>query len=520
MCKTRSEIELIISNSTFPNGLLSSDWYTAHHTLARLYFANCKINYIEKGAFNYMKDLKILSFKKTVDYIEIAEDGILEPLRSLENLEIEDSLNSAIVLRNITGNQKVSRNLQIVQLNWNNLGSLDSTMLSGLTNVASLYIQSSNLVSIDVSAFVTFSRSIRNIFLVGNSLQTLSEGIFKNVILDIAVIDLRQNNWYCDCKLKWLQDIINSHHQIHDVSCTSPEQYKDLSIKEVELCSVTTTDTSISSTTTSTTLQSTTETTEVNTIPTQITNSSTVSSTTETNTGTTPTLSTTTTEPTTEPTTTTTTEFTSTESEETTSTAIFTEVTTEPNIEVIYINCTDDRQDNILEESVFTKTEEKLILNDMSISHLYSKHKRNIQIPYPLDFKIKDNDINVQVEVGDCVQCKIVYGIDKINNDSKCIYNINRTSSPITVKEGQSYSFCLMDPNEHKTHLFNCLTHRKSDLSIYEDYAIGIIVTCLVTVIIIIVICKFKRKCDSRLQYFYLQGCSDSTVHDINESAV
>ena len=178
--------------------------------------------------------------KNTKQSLRIVEQGVLGPLASLAVLEIEACLDNAEILRNLTGCE-VTKSLTTVQLNRNKIHKLDDSTLSGLSGVKQFFMQSSGLQSIHISAFRSFSRNIEKLSLNGNQLKSLDRGVFDNIPLEKAYIDLRDNEWHCNCKLKWLSEVLKKYENIPNVKCVAPQKYRGNYIRDAEYCTETTT---------------------------------------------------------------------------------------------------------------------------------------------------------------------------------------------------------------------------------------------------------------------------------------
>ena len=137
------------------------------------------------------------TYKNTVDYINTIERGVFQHLPFLEVLEIEASLNNTTVLQNLTGeNAEMPKTLKTVQLNRNMFHKLGPNTITGLSNVEQLYIQSSNLKSVTVSAFSSISKTIRNLFL---DIHVISQHVSQQYLLFFAHV-LHVWNWLLEWK--------------------------------------------------------------------------------------------------------------------------------------------------------------------------------------------------------------------------------------------------------------------------------------------------------------------------------
>lgn len=201
--------------------------------------------------FGGLTDLDTLELWINGSSIGSVAQGILNDVPNLSALQIQSDVNDEHLndlLRNTT-----LHSLQTLSISNNNLNNLKSDALKGLTNLITINAQFSHLTSIESTILessankiqqVNFAynelqnlpvdifnikpeRSIFNVFLQQNKLETLPEGIFDMAIQSSGTVkaNLINNPWRCDCDLAWLRDYIVQKKIVTDdvPECSSPQ---------------------------------------------------------------------------------------------------------------------------------------------------------------------------------------------------------------------------------------------------------------------------------------------------------
>ncbi|PSN55278.1 hypothetical protein C0J52_05824 [Blattella germanica] len=496
---TSAGIDLTIQQSTFPNDLLNRNWFSSKYNISNLLMLSTNINKIEYGAFNGFTTLKYLKFEDTVGNLQSIDQGIFESLTSLETLEIVNSLDSPNILYNLTGNNTVvSKKLQTVQLIANNLPYIDSNMLTGLSGIKQLYIGHCKVKNVGISAFSELS-SLLQLSLVGNSLETLQEGVFKGLRMGFVAIYLNDNNFTCDCSLLWLQELAREYKI--EAKCSFPLEHSDMSIIDVDLCNDPTTVSSTSTVTTTTTEQSTTTTTTATTEQ-----------------------STTTTTATTEQSTTTTTSNTQ---SPTTPSTITPSTTKKPNEETIEIECeTGEEYSAIYGKSKInnkrslhkeTLTKTLYVLKAMQNGYfpsVFRKTQRGFVLPKPPTyFHIESDGSFAVVDIGDCEDCSLIYmrgytDEDQIEEEPeiKCLQKLKRKNA-IAVTLNIPYTFCLVNSDDGNTVPFTkCTTYTVTSNTFTLVLTFIGLLGFIILVILLMRICfkwkNIQKYCNGRMENF------------------
>ena len=97
---------------------------------------------------------------------------------------------------------------------------------AGLTNVGQLELSINHIPSIAVGAFNDI-RSMSSLWLMGNNLTTLEEGVLDTKYLpNLNTLFIDFNPWYCDCHLRWLREKVGNASYViqepHLIKCQGP----------------------------------------------------------------------------------------------------------------------------------------------------------------------------------------------------------------------------------------------------------------------------------------------------------
>lgn len=121
----------------------------------------------------------------------------------------------------------------------NNIPSLNSEMFAGIAeNVQTLYLTTSKIQWIVENTFSNF-KSLQFLFMQFNLLTTLPVGVFDNLLeIPNLLVTVQNNKWHCECSLFYLQKVIKEKrgNLVGNVTCATPEKFKDIEIITLELC--------------------------------------------------------------------------------------------------------------------------------------------------------------------------------------------------------------------------------------------------------------------------------------------
>jgi hypothetical protein len=575
------EYDLNIENCSFPGDTLNTGWLpvlNTNITVTRLRikpftpisieenafkgknFQNIsyltlagKIAYLKAKCFGGLEHLDTLDLIIEGEFLQSVATETLNDVPNLRTLYITSHINDEILnhfLWNITSNKLVS-----LIISYNNLKELKSGILNGLTNMLELHAMFSSLTSIASNIIASSASTIQKInfahneleslpadifninasrasfqvFLHGNKLKTLPEGIFNKAIKSSGkvTISLENNDWNCDCDLAWLHQLImNETILLYDNDkpvCKSPTQNKDKLLIDADFSScitATTPDTTLSST-----LSTAASSTESTTSPTAETTTDSATMTADCITS--PALETTTTDSSTTSVVGTTTDFTTpatAETSTTTSTASSTIRTTTTDTITTVPSPTDSTETYTDINCTCTTacTEDKIhILTKRNIVELPFISFRSIKI-----FNIEEDDHNkklkVQIEANN--EMKLVWMSTDDTNNIHCNYtnfmkekrdSLNIFNAEFKTKPHTSYTICAIS-QEGTISPSNCRAHttlpseenrpwllNNQQTMIWVIFCFALLVTMIVGGVIIYVVVRHNPR---------ILGCNERVI--------
>uniref|UniRef100_H3CTB9 Leucine-rich glioma-inactivated protein 1 n=1 Tax=Tetraodon nigroviridis TaxID=99883 RepID=H3CTB9_TETNG len=125
-----------------------------------------------------------------------------------------------------------SPGLHLLLFTANNLESINEDSFLGLPHLEYLFIENSQIQSISPNAFNGL-KTLVHLSLAFNNLETLPKDLFKGLEA-LTKVDLRGNQFICDCKLKWLVEWIDSTNATVDqIYCKGPASQLDKKINSL-----------------------------------------------------------------------------------------------------------------------------------------------------------------------------------------------------------------------------------------------------------------------------------------------
>ena len=264
-CSRSSKIEtLTFQSCNFPNNILGPDWLQIDLTIDALSFSDCQLKKIDDEAFSlpFYRTLKTLSvignnistlgiaiFQSLVNLktlsihdnvINFAESNLLQnSAGSLQVLELRKSILNANVLKNITGQNPLSK-IEIFSIEENSLTILSSDLFKGVPEVRSIYADRSGVKEVMVDAFLPIANSIKQLFMRSNSITTLRSEVLETILKRNSTFSLyiNDNPWHCDCSMKWLQSLMEKRPDVvkSDPVCRSPTDNAGIPFTKVNFC--------------------------------------------------------------------------------------------------------------------------------------------------------------------------------------------------------------------------------------------------------------------------------------------
>ncbi|XP_041918586.1 slit homolog 2 protein-like [Alosa sapidissima] len=118
------------------------------------------------------------------------------------------------------------KQLTLVDLSNNSIGSLAPMTFSNMTQLATLILSYNQIRCIPLHSFDGL-RSLRLLTLHGNDLSTIPEGAF-NHLTSLSHLALGANPLYCDCELRWLSQWVKAGFKEPGIArCTGPPDMAD-----------------------------------------------------------------------------------------------------------------------------------------------------------------------------------------------------------------------------------------------------------------------------------------------------
>ncbi|XP_029305201.1 leucine-rich glioma-inactivated protein 1-like [Cottoperca gobio] len=122
--------------------------------------------------------------------------------------------------------------LHLLLFTANNLESIDEDAFLGLPHLEYLFIENNQIKSISPNAFRGL-KTLVHLSLAYNNLDTLPKDLFKGLEA-LTKVDLRGNQFTCDCKLKWLVEwIYSTNATVDQIYCKGPASKLDKKINDL-----------------------------------------------------------------------------------------------------------------------------------------------------------------------------------------------------------------------------------------------------------------------------------------------
>ncbi|XP_057559743.1 leucine-rich repeat transmembrane protein FLRT3 [Hippopotamus amphibius kiboko] len=204
---------------------------------------------IEEGAFRDSNYLRLLflsrnhlstipwGLPRTIEELRLDDNRIstisspsLQGLTSLKRLVLDGNL-----LNNHGLGDKVFFNL----VNLTELSLVRNSLTAAPvnlpgTNLRKLYLQDNHINRVPPNAF-SYLRQLYRLDMSNNNLSNLPQGIFDDLD-NITQLILRNNPWYCGCKMKWVRDWLQSlpvKVNVRGLMCQAPEKVRGMAIKDL-----------------------------------------------------------------------------------------------------------------------------------------------------------------------------------------------------------------------------------------------------------------------------------------------
>lgn len=161
--------------------------------------------------------------------------NISESLTTLKIKGIASQWNPGDLLSMVT-----MKKLSLVDLSNSNFTNINGSMFNGIADsVIALYLQSSNIHSVDADTFKNF-KSLRRLYLQNNLLAYINPKVFTDLLTNTLFrVNLQENIWNCVCEALPLKLMLISSPSSFEgtTKCFAPEELKDKALVRVHLCS-------------------------------------------------------------------------------------------------------------------------------------------------------------------------------------------------------------------------------------------------------------------------------------------
>lgn len=171
----------------------------AYASATSLSLRNC-ITVIDDDAFHFLENLTSLTITGHRQ-LNFSSSAPFHDLRILRHLDLSD----------------------------NGLSTLPLHLCSGTPFLRFINASHNHLDAILTDTFQDCSRSLEEVYLMNNSITTLTYECLPWFYLSYA--DVSENPWKCDCQLQWVQDLPESHFS--GARCESPDDLKGKDVNKV-----------------------------------------------------------------------------------------------------------------------------------------------------------------------------------------------------------------------------------------------------------------------------------------------
>ncbi|MCI4376759.1 hypothetical protein PGIGA_G00192450 [Pangasianodon gigas] len=204
---------------------------------------------IEEGAFRDSNHLRLLFLSR--NHLSTIPSGLpmtIEELRfddnrisSISEASLQDLINlKRLVLDgNLLNNRGIGEMAFVNLVNLTELSLVRNSLTSPPANLPGtslekLQLQDNHIDRVPVGAFA-FLRQLYRLDLSGNKLSSLPMGVFDDLD-NLTHLLLRNNPWYCNCRMKWVRDWLRSlpsKVNVRGFMCQGPDKVKGMAIKDL-----------------------------------------------------------------------------------------------------------------------------------------------------------------------------------------------------------------------------------------------------------------------------------------------
>ncbi|XP_048475503.1 leucine-rich repeat transmembrane protein FLRT1 [Rhincodon typus] len=205
---------------------------------------------IEEHAFADSKHLKLLFLSR--NHLSSIPTGLP---KTLEELRLDDnriatiphyafkglvSLRRLVLDGNLLANQRIADETFSRLQNLTELSLIRNSLIFPprnlpASNLQKLYLQDNLISYIPTNAFSKM-RQIQRLDISNNNLTTLPKGVFDD-LANLSQLLLRNNPWYCGCKMMWLRDWLQTtafHINVRGLMCQGPDKVRGMAVKDIK----------------------------------------------------------------------------------------------------------------------------------------------------------------------------------------------------------------------------------------------------------------------------------------------
>ncbi|XP_064173320.1 leucine-rich repeat transmembrane protein FLRT3 [Anguilla rostrata] len=204
---------------------------------------------IEEGAFRDSSHLRLLFLSRNhLSAIPLGLPATIEELRfednrisSISEQALQDLVNlkRLILDGNLLNNRGIGESAFVNLANLTELSLVRNSLTAPPANLPGaslekLQLQDNHINRVPPGAFA-FLRQLYRLDLSGNNLSSLPQGVFDDLD-NLTQLLLRNNPWYCGCRMKWVRDWLRSlpaRVNVRGLMCQGPDKVKGMAIKDL-----------------------------------------------------------------------------------------------------------------------------------------------------------------------------------------------------------------------------------------------------------------------------------------------
>ncbi|XP_072345451.1 leucine-rich repeat transmembrane protein FLRT1-like [Scyliorhinus torazame] len=204
---------------------------------------------IEEDAFADSKHLRLLFLSR--NHLSSIPTGLP---KTLEELRLDDnriatiphhafkglvSLRRLVLDGNLLANQRIADETFSRLQNLTELSLIRNSLILPppnlpASNLQKLYLQENLISHVPADAFAKM-RQMQRLDMSNNNLTTLPRGVFGD-LANLSQLLLRNNPWYCGCKMMWLRDWLQTtafHVNVRGLMCQGPDRVRGMAVKDI-----------------------------------------------------------------------------------------------------------------------------------------------------------------------------------------------------------------------------------------------------------------------------------------------